>query len=124
MVRVRTLDSAAPGFDAEFEALVARLEEADEEVEGRVREIIARVRREGDAALLDLTRRLDGLEMTTSRFDAESEILIQLAHRGAKIGSAPIRTIYGDEESKIRPVRDTIRFIKLVRRYRRRGKGA
>lgn len=66
------------------------------------------------------TKCLDGLELTTSNFDAESEILIYLARRGAKIGSTPIRTIYGDEVSKIRPIRDTIRFIGLVRTYRKR----
>jgi histidinol dehydrogenase len=63
MVQVRTLDTAAGDFEAEFDALIARLEEAEETVEQRVRAIIARVRREGDAALLDLTRRLDGLDV-------------------------------------------------------------
>jgi histidinol dehydrogenase len=63
MAQVRTLDTGAADFDDAFDALVARLEEADEEVERRVREIISRVRREGDAALLDLTRRLDGVDV-------------------------------------------------------------
>jgi histidinol dehydrogenase len=78
MAQVRTLDTAAADFDDAFDALVARLDEADEEVERRVREIISRVRREGDAALLDLTRRLDGvdvadaaaLEVPAARLDA------------------------------------------------------
>lgn len=65
---------------------------------------------------------LDALELKTSRFDAESEILIELARRGASIASAPIRSIYADEVSKIHPWRDTVRFFGLVRRYLRAGK--
>ncbi|MCB1028670.1 MAG: histidinol dehydrogenase, partial [Microthrixaceae bacterium] len=38
---------------------------------GVVRELIARVRAEGDAALLDLTARFDGAELDTVRVDAE-----------------------------------------------------
>ena len=59
-MQVRRLDSTSESFEREFAALIAHLEEADEGVERRVREIIARVRAEGDAALVDLTRRFDG----------------------------------------------------------------
>ncbi len=62
---------------------------------------------------------LDGIRLTTSNYDAESEILIQLARRGARIESAPIRSIYGDQQSRIRPGRDTVRFFRLVGRYRK-----
>ena len=54
------------------------------------------------------------IELVTSRFDLESEILIKAALKGAKIVSVPIKTIYADEKSKIHPVRDTIRFFRLV----------
>jgi len=37
----------------------------------------------------------------------------------ARIASVPISTIYSDEVSSIHPVRDTIRFLKLMRRYER-----
>jgi glycosyltransferase involved in cell wall biosynthesis len=58
---------------------------------------------------------LDG----TSRFDYETEMLIIASRAGFRIGSVPISTIYRDEVSSIHPVRDTLRFMKLMRRYRR-----
>jgi glycosyltransferase involved in cell wall biosynthesis len=57
---------------------------------------------------------------TSPRFAAESEVLLELAARGAKIAAAPIRVIYGDERSKIHPVKDTIRFLRMLREFDRR----
>lgn len=54
-----------------------------------------------------------------SRFDAESEILLALAARGVPMGAVPIRVIYGDERSKIRPLRDTLRFLRMLRNVRK-----
>lgn len=59
---------------------------------------------------------LDGLVLTTARYDTESEILVRLARRGARIGSVPTATVYGEETSSIRPLLDTVRFFKLVAR--------
>jgi glycosyltransferase involved in cell wall biosynthesis len=56
------------------------------------------------------------------RYAAESESLLRLAEHGARIGSVPIRVIYRDERSKIRPGRDTIRFFSMLRRYDREKK--
>lgn len=53
------------------------------------------------------------------RFAAESEVLLDLSERGVKIGSVPIRSIYGDERSKINPLKDSARFIRMLWRYRR-----
>ena len=55
-------------------------------------------------------------------YAAESEVLLRLADRGVRIGSVPIRVIYGDETSKIRPIGDTIRFFAMLRRYNRSRK--
>jgi len=30
----------------------------------------------------------------------------------------PVSTVYGDERSKIHPVRDTLRFFAMLRKYR------
>jgi glycosyltransferase involved in cell wall biosynthesis len=57
---------------------------------------------------------LRGMTLVTRRFDLESEILIRAARSGAVIASVPIRTIYGDERSKIHPLKDTVRFFRLV----------
>ena len=53
------------------------------------------------------------------RFDYETEVLIIASRKGYCIESVPITTVYSDEVSKIRPVRDAIRFFKLMRRYRK-----
>jgi glycosyltransferase involved in cell wall biosynthesis len=63
---------------------------------------------------------LEGFVAGAARYAAESEVLLFLADRGCRIGAVPIRTIYGDEKSKIHPVRDTVRFFSMLRRYRRR----
>jgi glycosyltransferase involved in cell wall biosynthesis len=57
---------------------------------------------------------LRGLRLRTERYDAESEILVRLARRGARIGAVPISTVYGDQVSTIRPLVDTGRFLRLV----------
>jgi glycosyltransferase involved in cell wall biosynthesis len=61
--------------------------------------------------------RLDMLPYLRTRsggFAAESEVLIRISRGGFKIASVPIRVIYGTEVSKIRPVRDTFRFIGML----------
>jgi glycosyltransferase involved in cell wall biosynthesis len=55
----------------------------------------------------------------TERFDYETEMLIIASRKGFRIESVPITTVYSDEVSSIHPVRDTIRFFKLMRRYRK-----
>jgi glycosyltransferase involved in cell wall biosynthesis len=54
-----------------------------------------------------------------NRFDYETEMLIIASRKGYRIESVTITTVYSDEVSKIHPARDTIRFFKLMRRYRR-----
>lgn len=54
------------------------------------------------------------IPLSTNNFQAESEIIIKAARRGFKISSVPIRTIYNVSSSKIKPLLDTLRFMKLV----------
>jgi len=63
-VSLLRLDSDKDGFAVELAGLLERSHEQVEGVEGVVAEIIARVRQEGDAALLDYTRRFDRLDVT------------------------------------------------------------
>jgi histidinol dehydrogenase len=58
------LDSRAPGFEAAFAALLSAKREDSPDVDATVAAIIADVRARGDAALIDLTRRFDRLELT------------------------------------------------------------
>lgn len=60
------LDASDPGFAAAFATLVDARRDADEDVAQTVREVISRVRTEGDAALADLTARFD-------RFDPQAD---------------------------------------------------
>jgi glycosyltransferase involved in cell wall biosynthesis len=56
----------------------------------------------------------------TERFDYETEMLILASRAGCRIASVPVSTVYSDEVSSIHPVRDTVRFFKLMRRYKKR----
>jgi glycosyltransferase involved in cell wall biosynthesis len=62
---------------------------------------------------------LPDLELSSSHFETETEMLIQAGRAGHKIVSVPIRTIYGnaDRASHIHPLRDTIRFFRLAAKY-------
>lgn len=63
-------------------------------------------------------RVLKDLSFSTARFETETEMLIQAGRAGHKIVSVPIRTIYeAGRTSRIHPVRDTVRFVKLVGKY-------
>jgi glycosyltransferase involved in cell wall biosynthesis len=53
------------------------------------------------------------------RFDYDTEVLIVASRKGYRIESVPITTVYTDQVSKIRPLRDAIRFLKLMWRYRK-----
>lgn len=58
--------------------------------------------------------------VNTKSFEIESEILVQFARAGFGIAFVPITVIYGDERSKIRPVRDTLRWFRWLRSVRQR----
>jgi glycosyltransferase involved in cell wall biosynthesis len=53
------------------------------------------------------------------RFDYDTEVLIIASRKGYRIESVPITTVYTDQVSKIRPLRDAVRFLKLMWRYRK-----
>jgi glycosyltransferase involved in cell wall biosynthesis len=64
------------------------------------------------------------LSFSTSRFDTESEMLVEASRAGFKIAEVPITTIYGQEKSKQRPLRDTALFFRFFFRalFRKTGK--
>lgn len=59
---------------------------------------------------------LEKIKLKTSKYETESEIIIQASRLGFKIESVPIKTIYNGEKSQINPVTDTLRFIKFILR--------
>jgi glycosyltransferase involved in cell wall biosynthesis len=60
--------------------------------------------------------------IATTKFDYETEMLVVASRLGHRIAAVPISTIYGDEKSKIHPVRDTIRFYQMMARFKRDGR--
>ena len=60
---IRRLSSADSGFDATLDALLRFEHTADDAIETTVAEILRRVRAEGDAAVLEYTRRFDKLDI-------------------------------------------------------------
>ena len=65
------------------------------------------------------------LGLSSSRFDAESEMLVRACRSKMRVCEVSIRTIYGDEKSSIRPVRDTLRWLRLIwRLFRTRDRKA
>lgn len=59
---------------------------------------------------------LEKIHLKTSKFEVESEILLQASRLGFKIESVTISTVYKGEKSKINPVTDTIRFVRFILR--------
>lgn len=58
------IDSRAPDFEEALGRLLAMKREVSQDVDEAVRAIIAEVAERGDAAVIDYTRRFDGLELT------------------------------------------------------------
>ena len=67
---------------------------------------------------------VEDLAINSTGFAAESEILLHVATRGIPIGSVSVRTIYGDEQSKISPIADTYRFFRMLKRFRQQMRRA
>ena len=62
MTTIRQLNTAAAGFEAEFQRVLHWSAETDVAIETRVAEIVADVRARGDVAVLTYTARFDHLE--------------------------------------------------------------
>lgn len=65
---------------------------------------------------------LKKLDLKSSKFEIESEVLIKASRLGYKIESVPVKTVYGGERSKINPFSDTLRFIRFIIRELKKGK--
>src|SRR5690625_2280468 len=61
MTLIRRLQSSAPEFERALHELLAYEAEQDASIEAVCRDILHRIRHEGDAALLEYTERFDGL---------------------------------------------------------------
>ena len=57
---------------------------------------------------------LRNVQLSSSAFEIESEVLIKSSKKHYRIASVPVKTIYGSEVSKINPFFDTARFIVYI----------
>lgn len=57
-------------------------------------------------------RALAELSIVATHFEIESDVLLAFARAGKRIEFVPIQVIYKTEQSKIHPLRDTIRWLK------------
>jgi glycosyltransferase involved in cell wall biosynthesis len=62
------------------------------------------------------------LESDEAGFEFEVEMIMTCLDRGFALDWVPIRTIYADEESHIRPVHHVVQFLRMVREARRRSR--
>ncbi len=60
------LRQADPEFEAEFERFLATKREASQDVDDAVRDIIEQVRRDGDAALIELSKKFDRADLVAT----------------------------------------------------------
>jgi glycosyltransferase involved in cell wall biosynthesis len=58
------------------------------------------------------------LPVAASHFEIESDVLLAFARAGCAIEFAPIEVIYRSEQSKIHPVRDTVRWVRWWKKAR------
>jgi glycosyltransferase involved in cell wall biosynthesis len=59
------------------------------------------------------------LDFSTQGFEMEVEMITQAVRGRRRIAWVPIETIYGDEVSHFKPVRDSVAFLRTVWRARR-----
>ena len=68
---------------------------------------------------------LVNLDLSTSKYETESEVLIKAAHLGYRIESIPVETIYSGQKSQINPLVDSLRFLRfMIREFMRIPKHA
>jgi len=68
---LKVLQASEAGFEGAFEKLCRRRQERDEAVERSTRKIVQQVRLEGDAAVIALTKKLDGASLTSLEVQRE-----------------------------------------------------
>jgi len=61
---------------------------------------------------------LRGLELMSTGYEIETEMLIKVLRRGGRATGVPVTAVYAGETSKLRPVRDTSRTCFLAVYYR------
>jgi histidinol dehydrogenase len=101
-IALRHLDTAQPGFEADFSRVLHWSQETDQAIEARVAAILAEVRRRGDAAVLELTASLDRLpassmaelEIGRDRLEAALQAITPAQRVALEAAAARVRTYH------------------------------
>jgi len=68
---------------------------------------------------------MEKVRPTSTRFEAEVEMLLRADFAGLTVGWVPIKTIYNEKKSHFRPVQDSVLFLKMAWRiWRARLRGS
>lgn len=96
---VQTLRQNSPNFEVEFSAFLNSKREASADVERSTRDIVETVRNQGDAALIDYSKRFDridlektGMAVTTAEIDAAFEQASPSTIEALKLAKARIES--------------------------------
>ena len=122
---LRTIVEGESDFESELKALAARSGSVPESIEKRTRAIVAKVRRQGDAALRELTQRfearvLSALELSRADWDAAAasvpaRVRAALAEAATRIRSYHERELYRSYETIEPGIRLSCRYSPLAR---------
>jgi len=69
-------------------------------------------------------RAMETMQFTSTGFEFEVEMIVQAVIADLRLAWVPIRTIYAGESSHYRPIADSLEFLKLAWRARRRVRRA
>lgn len=64
-------------------------------------------------------RVLESVRLTSRHFEIESELVVRSAWAGLRVVSIPVSSVYRRQISFIRPIQDTVRFLRLLFSLRR-----
>ena len=65
-MKIKRIDTGAPGFEQQFTALLSDINEPDHQVISSVQKIISDIRQHGDSALLEYTNRFDNRQASST----------------------------------------------------------
>jgi histidinol dehydrogenase len=102
---LRILNPADPDYETRLSRLVARGTSLPKEIETRVAEIVAQVRREGDGALRELTlrferRQLDAIELSRADWVEQAGRVVAPVRRALASAAARIRAYHELEQPR------------------------
>jgi len=105
---IRTMDASAEGFRAELDALLAWESVSDSKVNQIVDEVLARVKAEGDAAVVEFTNRFDRmsvgsmaeLEMSRERLEQALAGLPPAEREALEIAAERVRSYHERQKSE------------------------